>query len=125
MVGLRLCQQPPAVPQHAGGLGPQQSTVRLDFWQHTGAPGAQQLTVADLQQPSCEAEVSCTPLQHGKQLASPALGVQVAPSLGWQQPACGPNPHPQLSAPVTPQHPRGSAGLGPSVSEHLAPNPPP
>jgi hypothetical protein len=53
------------VVQQAGGLGPQQSVFSVDFWQQAGGFAVQQLTVADLQQPSGAAEVNTSPAQHG------------------------------------------------------------
>lgn len=86
----------------------QQSTLWLDLEQQRGEPGAQQSTTADLQQPAGALAVSCWPPQHGKQLASELLGVQVTPLLGWQQLAKGPKPLGQVPAPVVPQQPRRS-----------------
>ena len=102
----------------------QQSTVWDDRSQHAGAPATQQFWLEDLQQPSVAAGVSGTPLQHGKQSALPAFGVQVTPVFWLQQFPRGPKPHPHIIAPVTPQQPRSSMGSSPSV-EQLVPKPPP
>jgi hypothetical protein len=102
----------------------QQSTLRLDFAQHAGGLALQQFTVDDLQHPSGAAEVSCVPLQQGKQVVVPVVGVQLAPLVGVQHPAKGPNPHPHDIAPVMPQQPDGLGGFAPTV-EQWVPKPPP
>ena len=112
------------VAQQAGGLGPQQSVFSVDFWQQAGGFAEQQFSCDDVQHPSGAAEVSSSPLQHGKQFVSVALGVQAVPVFWLQQPAFGPKPQPHCFAPVTPQQPRGSAGVLPTL-EQCVPVPPP
>ena len=114
------------VKQHAVVGFVQQSTVWLDFAQHAGAPGAQQLTVDDLQHPSAADETSGVLLQHGTQVEVEP-GAQADPGTaadGSQQPASGPNPQPHCLAPETPQQPCGLAGRLPTVEQWL-PTPPP